>query len=60
MSDTRRLVLGAVVAAIVLGYGVMHAYGTAWGVAVAVCAAMFVGGVALLGDHLGRRRASGN
>jgi predicted membrane-bound mannosyltransferase len=60
VSDTRRMVLGAVVAAVVVGYGAAHQFGVAWGVVLAVCALMFVAAVAVLGDQLGRRRASGN
>ncbi len=63
MSETRRLVLGVVAAAVVIGYGVTKTDGLAWGVAVALCAVMTVGAFAVLGDQLGRRRArraSGN
>jgi hypothetical protein len=55
VTDTKRMLLGAVVAAIVVGYGVDHQFGAVWGVVIALCAVMLVLGVALLGDRLGRR-----
>jgi hypothetical protein len=60
VSDARRMVLGATVAAVVIGYGAAHQFGAAWGAVLALCAVMVVAAVALLGDQLGRRRASGN
>jgi hypothetical protein len=54
------MALGVVVAAVVIGYGVTKAYSVVWGVAAALCAVLAVGALALLGDQIGRRRASGN
>ena len=54
------MVLGAVVAALVIGYGSAHEFGIAWGIALALCAVMVVLAFAMLGDQLGRRRAGGH
>jgi hypothetical protein len=60
VTEAKRMVVGAVVAAIVIGYGASRQFGDVWGVAVALCAVMLVLGVAALGDQLGRRRAGGH
>ena len=57
MSDAKRLRLGAVAAAVVIGYGVSQNYGIAWGIGLALCALLAVAGAAALGDQLARRRA---
>jgi hypothetical protein len=60
MDDAKRLRLGVATAVIVLAVGVAQVASVAWAVVVAACAVALVAGVALLGNRLGARRASGN
>ena len=60
LTPFKRQALGAVTAAVVVGYGARHEFGMAWGVAVGVCAVLVVFGLGMLGDQLGRRRTGGH
>jgi hypothetical protein len=60
MDDAKRLRLGVAIAVILLAIGVEKVASLGWAIVVAACAVALVAGVALLGNRLGARRASGN
>jgi hypothetical protein len=60
LTDAKRLRLGVAIAVIILAVGIEKVAGLGWAIVIAACAVGFVAGVAVLGNRLGARRASGN